>query len=50
LMEPVTVGAHAIQLKVGAVHAARMAQGARRCGASSAGGGAAHPCVAQSTP
>jgi len=50
LMEPVAVSAHAIQLKVGAVHATRMAHGARHCCASSGGGAAAHPCVVQLTP
>jgi len=49
LMQPMTIGAHAIQLKVGAVHHRRVASFSRRCCASSGGGAAAHPCGEHST-
>ena len=50
LMEPVAVGFHAIEFKVGAVHAGKMASFARRCCASSGGGAATPPCGACSSP
>ena len=49
LMEPVAVGFHAIEFKVGAVHAGKMASFACCC-ASSGGGAAAPPCGACSSP
>ena len=50
LMQPMTIGAHTVKFRVGAVHAGRMASFARRCCASSGGGAAAPPCGDCSTP
>ena len=49
LMQPMTIGAHTVEFKAGAVHAGRMASLARRCCASS-GGTAAPSCGVCSTP
>ena len=50
LMQPMAIGAHTVKFKVGAMHAGRMANSARRCCASSGGGAAAPPCGGNSTP
>ena len=50
LMQPVAIGLHAIEVKVGAVHAGRMTRLAPRCCACSGGGAAAPPCGEHSTP
>ena len=50
LAQPMTVGTHTIQFKIGAVHPQRMADFPRRCSASSGGGAAVPFCAGRSTP
>ena len=50
LTQPMTVGTHTIQFKIGAVHPQRMAGFPRRCSAASGGGAAAPFCAGRSTP
>jgi len=49
LMQPMAVGPHAIEFKIGAVHPKRMADLAARCCGSSGGAAAAPLCVGCST-